>query len=358
MYAARIARTLKELELLGLTQMIVSNPKAIWYLTGVMVSPSERLYALYLHRDGGHCLILNNLFHISSHHVEELWLSDTDDGIAAMANLIRQDEPLGVDKDWPARYVLPLMAKVPGLSCVVSSLAVDTVRGMKEPGELELMRQASRVNDLCMQRAAAFLHQGVSEREVAAYLQEQYTLEGCPKLSFPSIVAFGDHASDPHHATGQRTLNPGDCVLIDTGCVYQGYCSDMTRTFFYKHASQSHLDVHEIVRQANVRAIAAIKPGMRFCDIDKVARDYITQHGYGAQFTHRLGHSIGSDCHEYGDVSALNTNAVQVGNVFSIEPGIYLKGDMGVRIEDLVIVTPQGCEILNSTDKTALILGN
>ena len=126
------------------------------------------------------------------------------------------------------------------------------------------------------------------------------------------------------------------------------YCSDMTRTVFLGTVSDRQREIYEIVREANRRGIAAAKPGVRMCDVDKAARDYITQQGFGPYFTHRTGHSIGLEVHEAGDVSAVNENVVTPGMCFSIEPGIYLPGKFGVRIEDLALVTENGVEILNA----------
>jgi Xaa-Pro dipeptidase len=131
----------------------------------------------------------------------------------------------------------------------------------------------------------------------------------------------------------------------------------MTRTFFYKEVSDKGREVYETVKEANQRAIDLVKPGVKLSDIDAAARDYITEKGYGEYFTHRLGHFIGIDCHETGDVSGANDNVAEVGNVFSIEPGIYIPGEVGVRIEDLVIVTEDGCENLNHYSKDLEVIG-
>ena len=142
-------------------------------------------------------------------------------------------------------------------------------------------------------------------------------------------------------------LREGDCVLFDVGCVKDGYCSDMTRTFYYKSVSNHCREVYETTRAANEAAVALIRPGVRLCDIDKAARDLITEKGYGPAFNHRLGHFIGLTDHEYGDVSSAFDWEVEPGMIFSIEPGIYLVGDTGVRVEDLVMVTEDGVELLN-----------
>ena len=130
----------------------------------------------------------------------------------------------------------------------------------------------------------------------------------------------------------------------------------MTRTVFYKYASEHSKEVYNVVLEANKRGIEKVKAGVRFCDIDEAARDYITKKGYGKYFTHRLGHSIGIDVHDFGDVSSANTDIVQPGQIFSIEPGIYIPGEVGVRIEDLVIATEDGCEVLNHYPKDLIIV--
>ena len=131
----------------------------------------------------------------------------------------------------------------------------------------------------------------------------------------------------------------------------------MTRTVFYKSASDKAKEVYNIVREANEKAISIVKPGVRFCDIDAAARNYIEEKGYGKYFTHRTGHSIGIEVHDFGDVSSVNTDKVAPGMIFSIEPGIYLPGEFGVRIEDLVLVTEDGCEVLNKFSKDLTIIG-
>ena len=173
---------------------------------------------------------------------------------------------------------------------------------------------------------------------------------------YGAIVAFGKNAADPHHENDDTLLRKGDCVLIDMGCVYKGYCSDMTRTFFYEGILEEEIKVYEIVKKANEAAEAMIKPGVKLSDIDKCARKVISDEGYGKYFTHRLGHFIGRDVHEYGDVSSVNEMKVEEGMIFSIEPGIYLEGNFGVRVEDLVMVTKDGCQVLNSFTKDIYII--
>lgn len=347
----RLTRLCQSLAEEGLTQMIVSDPLSIWYLTGVTVQPGERLFALYVRIDGQHKLILNHLFTVPHTGLTEVWMSDTDDVIGILAREVDSSICMGIDKNWPARFLLALMERNPGVHYVNSSFCVDRIRAIKDDDEQEKMRTVSRINDQCMEKAAAFLREGITEIECAEYISRLYKEAGADGFSFDTIVSFGAHAADPHHDPDGTKLKAGDCIVIDMGCRKDGYCSDMTRTFFCGAPDPRHAAIHDLVREANERAEAMIRPGVRFCDIDRTAREHIEHGGYGQYFTHRLGHSIGLEDHESGDVSSSNTDVVKEGMTFSVEPGVYLPGEFGVRVEDLVLVTKNGCEILNRVDK-------
>ncbi len=222
---------------------------------------------------------------------------------------------------------------------------------MKDEDEKEKMILASKLNDEAMERFKGLIREGVTEQQVAAEMNAIYKELGTEGPSFGPLVSFGANAAIGHHKPDHTVLKPGDCVLFDVGCKKNSYCSDMTRTFFYKSVSEKGREVYEIVKKANLAAQAAMKPGMRFCDIDKVARDIITEAGYGPNFTHRLGHCIGIEVHDAGDVSSINTDVVEEGMIFSCEPGIYLPGEVGVRIEDLMLMTKDGAVSLNHVSK-------
>ena len=353
----RIQRVLQAMKERGLSQMIVCDPESVDYLTGVYVAPFERLFALYLQADGGHVFFLNKLFTVPETPIEKVWFTDTDDAIGLVAQRVRAGKPLGIDKEWTARFLLPLMERLPGTPCVLASDCVDGVRARKDEKEQELMRQSSQINDQVMERAAAYIREGMTERQVADYLTAQYSDLGCEGLSFSPIVSFGANAADPHHMPDDTVLRAGDCIVLDIGGKKAGYCSDMTRTYFCKTASEQHRAIHDLVRKANEAAEALVRPGVPLCDLDKAARDVISQAGYGEYFTHRLGHFIGRTDHEQGDVSSANTALAQEGMVFSIEPGVYLPGEMGVRVEDLVLVTKDGCQVLNQVEKRWQLIG-
>ena len=353
----RIDRIMVELEAMGVSQMLIVDPMSIFYLTGVYNDPHERFYGLLLKKDGNHIYFLNNLFSIHEEvGAKKVWYSDTDPVMDIVAEYIDKDAPLGVDKDLKARFLLPLMEKKAAAAFVNTSLAIDIVRGIKDEEEQEKMRVASHINDLAIAELKKLVHPGVTEREIADRLLEIYQDLGADGFSFEPLIAFGPNAADPHHGPDDTVLKDGDVVLFDVGCIKDGYCSDMTRSFYYGSVSDTHREIYETVRAANEAAIAKVKPGVRLKELDLAARDLITAKGYGPQFNHRLGHFIGLSEHEYGDVSSVNETKAVPGMIFSIEPGIYLAGDTGVRIEDLVLVTEDGCEVLNRAPKVLEIL--
>lgn len=356
MYQQRIDRVLAAMAQRGISQLLICDPQSIWYLTGYFVEPYERLLVFCLRSSGQHTLFLNKLYPVPETEHELVWFTDTDDSITLIAGRINPAGPIGIDKLWPARFLLPLMERCPQLRPVLASDCVDRCRACKDEAEQELMRAASRINDAVMEKATAFVKAGVTEKEVAAFIEAEYLAAGCSGPSFSTIVSFGAHASDPHHEPDDTVVQPGDCVLIDMGCCKDRYCSDMTRTFYFQSADPEQTAIHDLVRRANEAAEALIRPGVPLCELDAAARTLIAEAGYGDYFTHRLGHFIGQADHEQGDVSSANQELAQEGMIFSIEPGVYLPGRFGVRVEDLVLVTRDGCEVLNQVDKHWRIL--
>lgn len=356
----RIDAVLQEMFKRGIDHLIISDPSSIYYLTDYNNHPGERMFVLLLSLDGHHTLFLNKLFYLDQQlDLDIVWYEDTQDGAALVAEYLKDANCVGVDKNWEAKFLMRVMELASDECCFeIGSICVDYVRMIKDEEERKRMREASRLNDLAIDQVIRLCAQGrFTELEVKEQVTPILQSLGFTSYSFPPIIAYGANGADGHHEGDQSVLKPGDSIVIDMGGLYQGYCSDMTRTVFYKEASEEQRKVYEIVKQANEAAEAIIKPGVRLCDIDKTARDLITEAGYGPNFNHRLGHFIGRDVHEYGDVSAAFDMEVQEGMIFSIEPGIYIPGEFGVRIEDLVLVTKDGCEVLNAYPKDLLIIG-
>lgn len=357
MYDERIATVMHNLEDHHLSQMLVCDPRSIQYLIGTYIDAGERFLGLVLRSGHRPVLVHNELFTMQEGlPCTALPFKDTDDSLDLLIDTLDTTAALGCDRNLPARFLIPLMERGTAASFVLASNAVDAARALKSSHEIELMRKASRTNDRAMAYLRDLVRPGVTEWEIAGQLERIYRELGAQGHSFSPIVSFGANAADPHHDPDDTHLAEGDVVLFDVGCRQDEYCADMTRSFFFRKVEDTHRSVYETVRQANEAAREFVAPGMRFCDIDATARTIIEKAGYGPRFIHRLGHQIGLDVHEPGDVSATHDEEVRPGMVFSIEPGIYLPGEVGVRIEDLVVVTEQGCEVLNSYPRELTIL--
>lgn len=354
----RVNAVLKNLEEMELSQMLITDPLSIFYLTGRMIHPLERFYGLYLNQKGNHKIFINQLETVPEDlGVEKVRFSDTDPYLDLVKKAIDHKEPLGVDKNMAARFLLPLLHEHAASGFINASAALDKARAVKDPEEQKLMRKSSQINDAALTQLRHFIRAGIRETELAEKLKEIYRDLGADGVSFPPLVAFGPNAASGHHWPDETRLKTGDCVMIDAGCAYQGYCSDMTRTYFYQSVTPRQQQVYELVRQANEQAEAAVRPGLPLRELDRIARGIIEAAGFGPNFTHRLGHFIGLEDHDFGDVSASAADAAVAGNIFSIEPGVYLEGEMGVRIEDLILVTEDGSEVLNQLPKTLEIIG-
>ena len=330
-------------------QLLVCDPWSIYYLTGFYANMYERFSGLLLSRGERPIFFMNALHAMDAYdNAEVVYTTDTDCIADVVAARLDPTRGLGVDANMRSAFLVPLQERRAARRFFLGSYAVDAARSHKDAREQELMRESSRINDAVMSETVALVHEGVSEVEIADQLLNLYRSHGCQGFSFDPIVSFGAHAADPHHEPDGTVLGKDEVVLFDIGGRYRGYCSDMTRTFFWGKVDEETRRVYDVVRRANEAAEAIIRPGARFCDIDRTARQVIEDAGYAPYFTHRLGHSIGMQDHEPGDVSLANEAEVEPGMTFSIEPGIYLPERTGVRIEDLVLVTDSGVEILNA----------
>lgn len=231
------------------------------------------------------------------------------------------------------------------------SVSPDSLRQIKTAPELALMREACRIADAAAGHIRRFILPGMREREVAAELEWFMRQQGADKPSFDTIVASGARGALPHGKASEKVIVAGEFITLDFGAQYQGYCSDMTRTFLVAGRDTAPENtplygIYQIVRRAQRAAIDAIRPGVACHEIDAVAREIITDAGYGENFGHNTGHAVGIDVHESPRFSPTDTTRLQPGMVLTVEPGIYLPGQGGVRIEDMVLVTASGGEVL------------
>ena len=350
-YQKRIEAVWQQMKKEAISQLIISDETALWYLTGETIQQGERLTVLVLQE--GRVFWVRNLLFPLQHKEKDIGdysFQDGEDGVALLAQHLLPGR-CGVDQMWAAGFLLSLQQKREDVSFVNGSYLVDLVRARKDAQEIQKMRIASSINDKAMTIMRQWIRPGMTEKGCANHLLAIYQEEGAEGFSFPPIVSFGAHGADPHHMPDDTVLLEKDVVLIDIGCRKDHYCSDMTRTYFIGQPSEEEIKVHHIVDEAGKLAESMVRPGVPLKDLDEAARTYISRAGYGDYFTHRLGHFIGIGEHEAGEVSSYSTWVAEPGMIFSIEPGIYLPGRFGVRIEDLVLVTEDGCEVLNNADR-------
>lgn len=233
---------------------------------------------------------------------------------------------------------------------------VEKIRAVKDEQEIATIRQACAIADAAFLHILGFLKPGISERDVALELEFFMRRQGAKSSSFDIIVASGTRSSLPHGVATDKILQQGDFVKLDFGALYDGYCSDITRTVVLGEPNEQQKHIYNIVLEAQLRALDHLKPGMSGKEADALARDLIREKGYGDQFGHSLGHGLGLYIHEAPRLSALSDDRLEPGMVVTVEPGIYIPGFGGVRIEDDVVITKSGIDILTRSTKELVIL--
>ena len=271
---------------------------------------------------------------IGEHTIKKLGFEEND---MTYGDYLRYNEALHA-------VLVPMQAKI------------DAFRATKEPWEIELMRKAQAITDQTFSELCKIIQAGMTEKELEAELLYRLYKHGAEGPSFDPIVVSGPNTSLPHGVPGERKLDFGDFITMDFGCIYGGYCSDMTRTVALGFVSEEMNKVYKTVLKAQLAGIAATKAGVAGRDIDGTARKVIADAGYGDYFGHGYGHSLGILIHEAPNANTRNDQPMPAGAVVSAEPGIYLPGKFGVRIEDVTVITETGCEVLTKSPKNLIIL--
>ncbi|WP_293572623.1 Xaa-Pro peptidase family protein [Phaeobacter sp.] len=361
-YDARLTR-LRQRMTRSHTDLVVLGPSShMMWLTGVNPHGDERPVLLIISQSHAGFLMpklnadsarsaTNLPFHCWSDDVgPDQALSD----LLAACDAQRPGLQVVLDETMRADFALRLLGALDAPQHRFTDDTVGALRAVKEDSEYQSLKAAHLFNDAAVKQAFASLETGMSERDVQAILHSHYKANGA-KPEF-TIVGFGANGAFPHHHTGDSTLSPGMAVLIDTGCRVQGYPSDMTRCGWFGAPDPAYLDVAQVVEQAVQAALAAARPGAVAADVDRAAREVITAAGYGEHFLHRTGHGLGVDVHEPPYITATSNVVLEEGNVFSIEPGIYLPGHFGVRLEEIVILRQDGAEILSELSRDIAIV--
>lgn len=225
------------------------------------------------------------------------------------------------------------------------------LRWIKEEGEVVLLEEAALIAHRSLMETLPFVKEGVEEREIAAEIEYRMRMKGAEDISFPTIVASGPNGSLPHARPGRRRIRAGDAVIIDYGAVVEGYRADETCTYFMAGVQSEFREIYAVVREAQQLGIAALKPGRSCREVDGIVRGYIEQRGYGPYFSHGTGHGIGLCVHEPPRLGVTSEAVLEAGMVVTVEPGIYIPGKGGVRLEDMVLVTESGAKLLTKTSK-------
>lgn len=344
----------------------ITNPSSISYLSGFTSDPHERVLALFFSPTHDPFLFTPALeadtARQSSWPYDVVGYLDTQNPWQNIAEELttRYGKPqqLAIEKsaftldrfEQLASY-FPTTDFSKDLTAVIQQMQLR-----KTPSEIETLLEAGNWADVAFEIGFSAIKDGATEEEIAAEIEYQLKRKGVSHMSFNTTVLVGPHAASPHGAPNQTPVKANDLVLFDLGVVWKSYCSDATRTVAYKEPTAFQEKIHAIVLEAQLAAQAAVKPGMTASQLDKIARDIITGYGYGEAFNHRLGHGIGTSIHEYPSIVAGNDLIIEEGMCFSIEPGIYLPNQVGVRIEDCVYVTKDGCHPFTKTPKELLII--
>jgi Xaa-Pro aminopeptidase len=361
-YADRLARAAKETAAANLDALVLTPSPDLLYLVGYDAPLLERLTALIARPNGTHLLIVPELEQpraAASAAGElldiEIW-RDGDDPFDTVARALPAGKTFGAaDRMW-AMHLLGLQKALPGSTFVLASTVMTRLRVRKDESEIQLLGRAGRSADETFNLITREGLSGQPEQAISRRLSDLLVQTGCESAAF-AIVGSGPNGASPHHDAGDRKIRSGDAVVLDFGGRAGGYCSDMTRTVSVGEPDAETKEVHEIVRRAQEAAFDAVKPGVAAQDVDRAARRVIEEAGYGDRFIHRTGHGIGLEEHEHPYVVEGNSEPLEPGMCFSIEPGIYVEGRFGVRIEDIVAVTGDGATRLNHAPRELITVG-
>lgn len=360
-YAARVDRARDVMRERGIDALALSVGRDLPYLVGYDAMPLERLTMLVVRQDAPATLVIPRLEQPRVTSLPDVFTQrpwdETDDPIAIVAELLRDAATIAIgDTTW-ARFLVELLRELPSARFVRGLEVMGPLRVRKDAAEVAALVAAGAAAD----RVAAQLHGGEialvgrTEADVSADIVRRLIAEGHQTVNF-AIVAAGPNAASPHHHAGSRVIERGDIVLCDFGGTMNGYCSDITRCVHLGTPPADVAEAYSVLLDAQQRAVAAALLGVACEHVDAVARDVITSGGYGELFIHRTGHGIGMDGHEEPYIVRGNSLPLADGHAFSVEPGIYLPGRWGMRLEDCVVATPDGPLPLNRADHALVVL--
>lgn len=358
-FAERLERARQAMRAQGVDVALLSLGLDMPYLTGYNAMPLERLTMLVLPVNGDAVMVIPRL---EAPRVQPMpnvfsllpW-NETDDPVAITAELVRSAAPssrvIAVGDQMWARFLVDLMPLLPNTQYRRSVDVIGSLRMRKDSAEIEALRAAGSAVDKIAGdlQAGRIALVGRTEAQVSADLSARIIAQGHDVVNF-AIVAAGENAASPHHHPGSRVIQPNEIVLCDFGGTMNGYCSDITRCVYTGEPSSEVAEAYAVLFEAEAAAVRAATVGTPCEEVDAVARRVITAAGFGEYFIHRTGHGIGLDAHEDPYIVSGNSLALEAGHAFSIEPGIYMPGKWGMRLEDIVVATVDGPDSMNHAD--------
>ena len=350
----RVQAFLDKMQEKELDGIIINNLKNVYYLTGFWGSNGT----VFISRDR-QILVTDARYIIAAkQEVTGFEIFAERDELAIIAKIAKDMglSRIGFEDEISVSYYHRMQTAFEGLELVPQTQFVEALRMIKDETEIETIRKACSISVQAFHDALEFIKPGKTEIEIANFLDFRMRELGAAGLSFDTILASGINSSKPHAHPMHKPVELGEAITMDFGCLYEHYVSDMTRTIYLGHVSDEQAEIYNTVLKANQALIDQAKAGLGFRDFDKIPRDIIVEAGYGEYFTHGIGHGIGLDIHEEPYFSQTSTEVIKSGMVLTDEPGIYIEGKYGVRIEDDILITDKGCELLTLAPKELIVI--
>ena len=350
----RVQAFLDKMQEKELDGIIINNLKNIYYLTGFWGSNGT----VFISRDR-QILVTDARYIIAAkQEVTGFEIFAERDELATIAKIAKEMDlsRIGFEDEISVSYYHRMQAAFEGLELIPQTQFVEALRMIKDETEIATIRKACSISDQAFHDALDFIKPGKTEIEIANFLDFRMRELGAAGLSFDTILASGINSSKPHAHPMHKPVELGEAITMDFGCLYEYYVSDMTRTIYLGHVSDEQAEIYNTVLKANQALIDQAKAGLGFRDFDKIPRDIIVEAGYGQYFTHGIGHGIGLDIHEEPYFNQTSTEVIKSGMVLTDEPGIYIEGKYGVRIEDDILITDTGCELLTLAPKELIVI--
>ena len=350
----RVQAFLDKMQEKELDGIIINNLKNVYYLTGFWGSNGT----VFISRDR-QVLVTDARYIIAAkQEVTGFEIFAERDELATIAKIAKDMglSRIGFEDEISVSYYHRMQTAFEGMELLSQTQFVEALRLIKDETEIETIRKACSISDQAFHDALEFIKPGKTEIEIANFLDFRMRELGAAGLSFDTILASGINSSKPHAHPMHKPVELGEAITMDFGCLYEHYVSDMTRTIYLGHVSDEQAEIYNTVLKANQALIDQAKAGLGFRDFDKIPRDIIVEAGYGEYFTHGIGHGIGLDIHEEPYFSQTSTEVIKSSMVLTDEPGIYIEGKYGVRIEDDILITDKGCELLTLAPKELIVI--